>query len=73
MTTAKKRGRPPSRPPAPDIRITAAYASKIGAECGRIADTLDECRGAMLSVDRYYAEAIARAASRLHEIREIFQ
>lgn len=68
-----KRGRPFARPPPPDIRITAAYASKIGAECGRIADTLDECRGALLATDRYLAEEIERAAARLHEMQEIFQ
>lgn len=68
-----KRGRPFERPARPDIRLTAAYASKIGAECGRMGDTLDECRGSLLAVDRYLAEELARVAARLHEMEDIFQ
>lgn len=72
-SSAKKRGRPFERPARPDIRITAAYASRIGAECGKMGTTVDECRGAMLSVDRYLAEELQRIAQRLHEMSEIFQ
>jgi len=68
-----KQGRPFERPSRPDIRLTSAYASRIGAECGKIADTLDECHSAMLSVDRFLAQELMSAAARLHEMSAVFQ
>jgi hypothetical protein len=68
-----KRGPKFQRPPRPDIRLTSAYASKIGAECGKMANTVDECHGALLSVDRYLAEELQSVARRLHEMCEVFQ
>lgn len=55
----------------PEIRLTAAYVSKIGAQCGDMAEALQRVAGHMITDAE--ARELALISERLMQIKEMFQ
>ncbi len=65
-----KNGRPRSKT-RPDIRLSTAYVSKIGAECGSMAEIVAAAAGR--SVRDAEQRELAIIAERLMQMKELFQ
>ncbi len=67
------RGGRPKKKVRPEIRLTTAYVSKIGAECGDMFDVVSKCASAVLSVDVLAARELSIVAERLAQMKRMFQ
>lgn len=54
------------------IELAPAYVSKIGSDCGDMADIVSKCASAVLSVDALAARELARVAEKLAQMRVLF-
>jgi hypothetical protein len=63
----------PKKKVRPEIRLSHAYVSKIGAECGDMFDTVSKCASAVLSVDALAARELSVVAERLAQMKAMFQ
>ncbi len=63
----------PKKKVRPEIRLSTAYVSKIGSECGDMFDVVSKCASAVLSVDMTAARELAVVAERLSIMQHMFQ
>lgn len=64
-----KNGRPKNKA-RPDIRLSTAYVSRIGADCGEMADIVQ--RAAARAVSDHEARELALVGERLMQMKELF-
>lgn len=72
-TEEKNLGGRPKKKVRPDILLTQAYVSKIGAECGQMFEVVSKAASAVLSVDALAARELSFVAERLAKMQQMFQ
>ncbi len=68
----KNKGGRPKKRVRPEICLSTAYVSKIGAECGDMFQTVSKCTSAVLSVDALAARELALVGERLAVMSRMF-
>lgn len=69
----KNVGGRPKKKVRPEIRLSTAYVSKIGSECGDMFEIVTKCASAVLCIDVLAARELSFVAEKLAKMKQLFQ